>query len=121
MIKILQGFPDNVIAFSAEGRVTRRDYDEVLIPKVKEALQRHDRIRCYYELGAGFSEIDAGAAWEDFVLGLEHLTRWERVAVVTDVDWIRIAVNLFRFLIPGMIQVFPAGQAAEARRWIGSA
>ena len=52
--------------------------------------------------------------------GVEHLTRWERVAVVTDVEWIRLAVNLFRFLVPGGVKVFPTAQAAEARRWVAA-
>jgi hypothetical protein len=50
MIEVLQGFPEDVVAFSAKGRVTRRDYDHVLIPKVREALAGHKSIRCYYEL-----------------------------------------------------------------------
>lgn len=36
-----------------------------------------------------FSGIDAGAAWEDTKIGVEHLTRWERIAVVTDFDWMK--------------------------------
>lgn len=35
MIKILRGFPDNVIAASAVGRVTRRDYEALLIPALR--------------------------------------------------------------------------------------
>lgn len=120
MIEILQGLPGNVVALAATGRVTRRDYEAVLIPKVREALAHHDRIRCYYEVGAAFSGFDGAAMWEDFKLGIEHLTRWERVAVVTDVEWIRLAVNFFRFLVPGETKVFPIAQAAEARRWIAA-
>jgi SpoIIAA-like len=120
MIEILRDFPATVVALSATGRVTRQDYEKVLIPKVREALAHHDRIRCYYELGAGFSGFDGAAVWEDFKLGIEHLTRWERVTVVTDVEWIRLAVNFFRFLVPGEIRVFPVAQAAEARRWIAA-
>jgi hypothetical protein len=121
MIEVLQGFPENVVAVSAKGHVTRKDYDEVLIPRVKEALARHGKIRCYYELGPAFSALDGAAVWEDFKLGIEHLTRWERVAVVTDVPWIRLAVNFFRFLVPGDVKVFAAAQASEARRWIAAA
>jgi hypothetical protein len=121
MIEILEGFPDSVIAFAAKGRVTRNDYDDVLIPKLKEALARRKRVRCYYELGSSFAGIEAAAAWEDFKLGIEHLSRWERVAVVTDIDWIRLAVNVFRFLVPGEIRVFATSQAAEARTWIAAA
>jgi SpoIIAA-like len=120
MIEVLQGFPENVVAVSAAGRVTRQDYEKLLIPKVQEALARHRRIRCYYEIGAGFSGFDGAAVWEDFKLGIEHLTRWERVVVVTDVDWVRLAVNFFRFLVPGEVKVFPMAQADEARRWIAA-
>lgn len=118
MIETVAGLPDNVIAFVAKGRVTRRDYDDVLTPAVEAALQRHPRIRCYYELGTDFTGMDAGAAWEDFRLGIGHLTKWEKVAVVTDVAWIRHTMNAFRFLMPGDIRIFATSQAEEAKTWI---
>lgn len=120
MIEILCGFPDSVVAVSASGRVSRSDYDGVLIPKLTQLLQEHKKVRCYYELGPAFAGMEGGAIWEDFKLGLEHVNRWERVAVVTDVEWIRMAVNAFRFLLPGRIRVFGTREAAEARRWISS-
>ncbi len=121
MIEILADFPDNVVAASAHGVVTRRDYQDILVPRVELTLKRHSKIRCYYELGRGFSSMEAGALWEDFKIGVEHLSRWERVAVVTDVDWIRHAVNVFRFLMPGEVRVFAVSEAAAAREWITAA
>jgi hypothetical protein len=118
MIEILEGFPEGVVAVVAKGRVTRRDYDEVLVPAVEAAFGRRDKVRCYYEIGGEFSGIDAGAVWEDFRVGFGHLAGWERIAVVTDVDWIRLAINFFRFLVPGEIRMFPTSAAAEAQRWI---
>jgi hypothetical protein len=120
MIEILEGFPGGVVAVTAKGRVTKQDYDDVLIPKLREVLSRRGKIRLYYELGEGFSGIDPGAAWEDFTLGMRYLRRWERVAVVTDVDWIRIAIGVFRFLVPGEIRVFGTSQALDARNWIAA-
>jgi SpoIIAA-like len=118
VIEILTGFPDSVIAVSAKGRVTRKDYEEVLIPKVNAGFGRRDRIRCYYELGEDFQGMEAGALWEDFKLGIEHLKGWERVAVVTNVEWIRATIQVCRFLLPGELKVFGTRQAEEARRWI---
>jgi hypothetical protein len=118
MINILTNFPDNVVAAAAQGVVTRHDYENRLVPQVEQALKRFPKIRCYYELGPQFSRMDAGAMWEDFKIGVEHLTRWERVAVVTDVEWIRHAVNIFRFLMPGELRVFATSEAAAAREWI---
>ncbi len=120
MIEVLEQFPENVVAFAAKGRVTRQDYESVLIPRLEEALRRPGKVRCYYELGAGFSGMEAGAMWEDFKIGVEHLARRERVAVVTDIDWIRRAVNMFGFLVPGEFRVFGTGEAIEARRWVAA-
>jgi SpoIIAA-like len=118
MIRLLTGFPDNVLAVACEGHVTRQDYAGVLIPAVEAGLQRHHQLRIYYEVTPEFTGIDAGAVWEDFAVGIGHLTRYERMACVTDVEWIRFAVNAFRFLMPGRLRVFPLSQRDEARRWI---
>jgi hypothetical protein len=118
MIEMLQGFPEGVVAAVAKGRVTRMDYDEVLVPAVEAAFRRRDKVRCYYEIGEEFSGMDAGAVWEDFRVGFGHLVGWARIAVVTDVDWIRHAINCFRFLVPAEIRIFPTSEVAEARRWI---
>jgi hypothetical protein len=121
VIKILEGFRDNVVAASAVGRVTRQDYDAVLIPRVEAAAKRYPKIRCYYEIGADFASMEPGAVWEDFRVGVEYWTRWERVAAVTDVAWIAHVVNALRFLMPGQIRVFPTSEKEAARAWIEAA
>jgi hypothetical protein len=118
MIEQLSGFPDNVLAFAGRGRLTRADYTEVLTPAVEQALATHPRVRLYYELGSDFTGIAPGAMWEDFKVGVEHLTRWERVAVLTDVEWIRSAIRLFSFIMPVEVKSFPISGTAQARDWI---
>ena len=118
MIEILADFPDNVVAALAHGVVTKRDYQDILVPRIELTLKRHPKIHCDYELGREFSSMEAGAMWKDFQIGVKHLSRWERVAVVTDVDWIKHAVNVFRFLMPGEVRVFAVSEAAAAREWI---
>lgn len=118
MIETLEGFPDNVVACVAKGRITRSDYENVLIPRVEKALDSHKRIRCYYEIGDQYTGIDPGAAWEDMKLGFEHLSSWERVAVVTNVEWIHLGMQVFRFLTASTIRVFRLDRADEARQWI---
>jgi len=121
MIEIIEGLPDNVVGILGRGVVTRKDYLDVVIPAIRESLKRNAKLRLYYDLGSQFTGIDFGAGWEDFKIGFEHLSRWERVAVVTDVAWIRHAVGAFRFLMPGEMRVFATGDASEARKWIVAA
>ena len=118
MIEMLKGFPDNVVALACKGHVTRADYDKVLVPAVEEALKRQQKVRLYYEIGADFEGIDPGAVWEDFMVGMGHLFRWERVAVVTDVEWIANTMKVFGFLMPVEIKLFPVSRAKEARDWL---
>jgi len=118
MLEVLEEMPEGIIAVTAKGRVTAADYDKTLIPLVERALKQHQKVRLYYELGTEFSGIDAGAAWKDFRIGVEHLPRWDRMAIVTDVEWIQRTVRIFRFLMPGQIRVFPTSDTTEARAWI---
>ena len=118
MIEQLTDFPDNVLAFVCRGRVTKDDYEKVLVPAVVEALKRPGKLRLYYETAGDFSGIDAGAVWEDFMVGMEHFTRWERIAVVTDVDWIKHTMRFFSFLMPAQMKLFSNAEAAQACAWI---
>ena len=118
MIERLTNFPDHVLAFVCKGQVTKADYDTVLVPAVEKALEKEKRVRLYYETAADFTGIDPGAMWEDFKVGVEHLTRWERVAVVTDVEWITQTIQLFSFLMPRALKTFPSSEAQKARAWI---
>jgi len=118
MIDVIEGFPHNVVACSAKGRVTKDDYLTTLIPEVERALAQNPKIRLYYELGPEFAGFDVGAAWEDAKVGIEHFSRWERVALVSDVQWIRYAVRAFALLMPAEVRVFDATDRDVARRWI---
>lgn len=118
MIEQLPNFPDNVVAIICKGRVTKADYDSVLVPAVRDALEKHDKVRIYYEIASDFAGFDPGAMWEDFRVGMEHLSRWERVALVTDVEWIKHTMQFFSFMMPGDIQAFPTSQGDQARDWI---
>ena len=82
------------------------------------ALKRSDKVRLYYETAADFTGIDPGAVWEDFKVGMEHLSRWERVAVVTDIESIKQTMRFFSFLMPGAMKSFAGSEAAQAREWI---
>jgi len=113
MIKVVDGLPDNVVGIVAKGRVTNEDRDKVLKPLMETSLKRHEKVRLYYQLSCRFP----GAAWEDLSLGIE-LPQWERVALVTDVGWVRQVVNALRFVIPGEVRVFTNDEADKGCAWI---
>ncbi len=118
MIERIPGLPKNVLGFTARGTVTADDYESVLIPAVESVLARQDKVRFLYHIGKDCSGFEAGAMWDDAKIGLRHLARWERVAVVTDTEWIRAAVKVFGILMPGHVHVFHDGELEQATRWV---
>jgi hypothetical protein len=118
MIEALSGFPATVLAFVCKDHVTKQDYETVLMPAVKDALTKHRKVRLYYRIDPSFTGMEPGAMWDDFKVGMEHLFRWERIAVVTDVEWVRYTVQAFGFVIPCIAKVFRLEDAAKAQAWI---
>ncbi len=124
MLELIEGLPDNALGFTAKGNVTSEDYETVLIPAVEEKLKKHEKVRLLYHLGNEFEKFEAGAMWDDAKVGLGHITNWEKIAIVTDVNWIEQAGKIFGFAIETMsvsgdVKVFHNSELEEAIKWIG--
>lgn len=120
MIELLQNLPKQVVGFSASGQVTADDYERFVIPAIELALKQHGKVRVLYHLGPAFSGFTAGAMWDDAKLGITHLKAWEKIAVVTDIEWVIGAIRVFRFAIPGQFKLFSNNQLDEATRWVSA-
>ncbi len=118
MIKIISDLPSNVLGFESSGTVTGKDYETVLIPAVEAKLEEFPKIRLLYHLVPDFSGYDFEAMWDDAKVGLAHLTSWEKIAVVTDKEWIRSGVKVFGFIIPGEVRVFDNDELLTAKEWV---
>lgn len=118
MVEQILDLPENVLGFTASGTVTAKDYETTIVPAVEALFARKTKVRFLYHLGEHFSGFEASAIWDDARLGLRHLAGWERIAVVSDVEWIRAAVKIFGLVIPGHVRVFHDRELAAARNWI---
>jgi hypothetical protein len=118
MIEPIEGLPEPVVGLRVSGTVTQEDYERVLLPAVRSALDAHERVRLLYVLGPAFDAYSAGAIWEDAKLGARTMLAWERIAVVTDADWVRHLMTAFGWMIHGEVKVFPMADLDEATAWI---
>ena len=118
MMEMIRGLPDGVLGFSAKGTVTAHDYESVIIPAVEARFARQQKVRFLYHLGPEFTGFEVAAMWDDAKLGIKHFTGWEKMAVVTDVAWIRVAIEAFGLALPGRVRVFHESELAEAKRWV---
>lgn len=70
-----------------------------------------------YVLGDRFTGYSAGAAWQDTKLGLAHLRAWDRLALVSDLDWVEHLVGLFGWMVPGDVKLFGLTELRQAIDW----
>lgn len=117
MIRLIDGLPDNVIGFEAVGEVRAGDYKSVLDPAVDAALGDHDKVRLLYVLGDDFDGYSGGAMWEDTKIGMSHLSKWEKIAIVTDHKAYQDGIKAFGWMIPGEVKVFAVADLTNAEAW----
>lgn len=121
MIEIIdKGMNENVVAVSARGKVTHEDYTNVLIPEVEQKIGGNAKVRLFYHLGEEVTGFELGALWDDARTGLQHFTAFEKIAVVTDITWIKDAIIIFGFFKPCPVRTFPNSELEEAAAWINT-
>ena len=120
MIERLADMPAGTVGFRVAGDIEREDYEDVLVPDLRRALEAGG-LRTLYLID-DLDEIEPGALWADarlgFDLGVRHHHEWVRSAIVTDTDWIARATRLFAWMIPGEARVFRRAELAQAKAWV---
>jgi SpoIIAA-like len=116
MIEPMDDLPDGVIGFRADGQITASDYTDVLKPAVDAVIKQGSDVRIVLEFPA-WSGFTGGAMWEDMKMGIERLTKWKRIALVTDLDWMRHAVSIFGWMTPGDVKTFSLADRDDALAW----
>jgi hypothetical protein len=114
----LEGFPWDVVAIRAKGIITGQDYRDMLIPLVEERLKSHERLKLLFVLDGDFESYSAAAAWDDARFGFSHLRDFAKIALVTDIGWIRHGANTFAPLMKADLRVFAVAELEDAKSWV---
>lgn len=117
MFRLLPDLPAHVVAFEADGTVTRPDV-EALFREINAALARGP-IHLVGEVnGIGGLTLDALRENAARSAGLlTKLAKLRRVALVTDDAWIRGIAQAQGALLPTAVRVFARAERAAALAW----
>jgi hypothetical protein len=117
MLELLQPTTGNLVAISARGTVTAEDYEEVLIPAIEAMLKAHEKVRVLFQLEPG-TDFTAGAVWDDTKFGLSHFFAFEKLALVSDTEWINNTVKILGFMMPCPVKRFALTEREAAMQWL---
>jgi hypothetical protein len=120
VIERLPDMPAGTHGFRVSGEVEREDYERVLAPDLRAALEAGP-LRTLYVI-EDLDALEPGALWADaklsFDVGLRHRDSWERSAIVTDIEWMARAAGMFLWMVPGEARVYPTAELDAAKAWV---
>jgi hypothetical protein len=119
MLEILPESQANILGVKATGTLTSREFQEVLVPRLKAIIQEHGQVRVLFSLDEDIQGWDLEALEQDG-FGRQHLKAFQRVAVVGASWQVSLQMKLIAFLISGVVRNFSRAELPEAWTWISS-
>jgi SpoIIAA-like len=121
MLRRIADMPAGTIGFEAIGEVEDDDWEQAVEPLLREEIAAGRKIRLLYLLGAEAREVESDAMTADAGFRARYATSFDRVAVVSDEDWMRPAMRALSFMLPGKARAFPVAELAAAKAWLAEA
>jgi len=122
VIEAIADMPAGTIGLRVWGTVTRDDYVDALMPALRQAGEDRGEIRLVFQIGPDFQHFTPGMMGADVTeglsFGMKHWSAWRRIAVVTDVDWLRHGMQMFGWMTPGEARLFPLEELPQAKEWV---
>ena len=109
---------DNIVAFRALAEVTKEDFLSVVVPAVEHLVKQTNEINFLLVLDTDLENFTAGAWLQDALLGLKHLGKWNRAAIISDSEDIISFTNGFSYVVPGEFHGFKKENFNKALNWV---
>lgn len=117
MIVQIPGLPENMAGFRADGEVTKQDL-EMVREEVAKLVEKTGKLNYLLFLDNSPKDFTPGAWLQDALLGIENITKWNRAAIVTDIEGVITFTDGFSKIMPGEFRGYHKNQYDEAVKWV---
>lgn len=118
MLRRIKDMPAGTIGFEGFGEVDDDDWERTVEPVLRSEIAAGHKLRLLYVLGPRTREVEGDALKAGAEFRARHISSFERVAVVSDEDWVKPALQALSFLLPGKSKGFRVADQAAARAWL---
>jgi hypothetical protein len=120
MLKRIADMPPGTIGFEAVGEVDDDDFENAVAPVLRRVIAEGRKVRLLYLLGPRLGKYEGDALKEEVKFAAHHPTAYERVAVVSDEEWLRPALRVLSVLVPGQLRGFAVADVQAAKSWLAA-
>jgi len=117
MITQITEVPSNMVAFKADGEVTKDDF-ELVKTKVSELVNTTDTLNYLLYLENTPADFTFGAWAQDAWLGIKNITKWNRAAIISDSSTVKNVTDVFSKVISGEFRVYSKDEFDRAVEWV---
>lgn len=107
---------NNQVDVNVYGEFSLADYKE-FEDMVNYTVKFEGPVSLFFDLRE-MADFTLDVAWEDVVFSRAHADDFERIAVLTNSQWVAWSTWLSRMFVKADIQIF--GDAAEAHAWVAA-
>src|SRR4051794_14663726 len=117
MLRRIRDMPSGTLGFEAVGKVEDDDWEDAVEPVLRSEIAEGEKLRLLYLLGPE-ARVEGEAMSADTGFRARYAKSFDRVAVVSDEDWIRPALRALSFLLPGKAKGFAVRDLEGAKSWL---
>jgi hypothetical protein len=118
MLRAITDMPAGTIGFEAIGEVEDDDWEHAVEPVLRREIAEGRKVRLLYLLGPESRDVEGDAMTKDTGFRARHASSFERMAVVSDEDWMGPALRALSMLLPGKAKAFRVGELGAAKAWL---
>jgi hypothetical protein len=118
MLRRMTDMPLGTVGFEAVGQVEDDDWEEAVEPVLRQEMAEGRQVRLLYLLGPDARGVERDAMTADPGFRARHAASFDRVAVVSDEDWMRPALRALSLLLPGKAEGFRVRDLESAKEWL---
>lgn len=118
MLHIIENLPRHVVGIEVTGEVTKDEYDSVIVPRIHSLAEQQGEINYLVVIKTDINAFSGGVWWDDFKMAIQHFSKWNKVAIVTDQQGITKFTDLFSFAFPGESKGFKLDEYDKAINWV---
>ena len=111
----IQGRTEGSLIIEARGQLTHKDYED-LVPQLEREMAQHGKLRLLIRL-KNFEGWSPEGLVDELRFDIRHHDDFERVAIVGENRWEKIATQVSAPFFSGSMRYFE--DEDEARAWLG--
>lgn len=120
MVELLTDFPPHVAAYRAWGAISKEEYERMVMARVDEVANTFGKINFLVLLETPMHNYSISAFIDYLKVSFEHFTKWERMAIVTNEQWVRQAYKMLSHIVHGEIKGYELKDMDKAKAWVSA-